>query len=121
MSRWSFSKLQSRCSRQLSAPCVPTISASSPSVSRSQGQDVGAYVLQRAERLRLVEVAGEADLVADLDTVRDVPGVRGVGQHLAAEEGFIRLLFMRLNLWSRHFIQPFDARGLWAGWAWQRS
>ena len=86
-----------------------------------QGQDVGPYLLQRAERLRLVEVAGEADLVADLDTVRDVPGVRGVGQHLAAEESFIRLLFMRLNLWIRHFIQPFDARGLWAGWAWQRS
>ena len=27
-----------------------------------QGQDVGPYLLQRAERLRLVEVAGEADM-----------------------------------------------------------
>src|SRR5207244_5912661 len=37
--------------------------------------------------LRLVEVAGEADLIAGLDAGFVDPGVRGVGQHLAADEG----------------------------------
>ena len=37
--------------------------------------------------MRLVEVAGEADLVADLHAVGLVPGVGGVGQSLAPQEG----------------------------------
>ena len=36
--------------------------------------------------LGLVEVAGEADLVANLEAVGRIPGVRRVGQDLAAEE-----------------------------------
>src|SRR5437016_5662476 len=52
------------------------------------GQDVGADFVQRAQRLRLVEVAGEADFVTDLGGVFPDPGVGRVGQHFAADEGF---------------------------------
>ena len=52
-----------------------------------QRQDVGADLLQRAQRLRLVEVAGEADLVADLDARRVDTRRRRVRQHLALDEG----------------------------------
>ena len=44
-------------------PGLPIISDSSPSVSRLQRQYVRPYLFQRTERLRFVEVAGEADLV----------------------------------------------------------
>src|SRR5437773_1536286 len=50
-------------------------------------QDVGTDRLQRAQRLRLVEIAREADLVAGLDAVRHVPGVGRVRQDLPAQEG----------------------------------
>ena len=49
---------------------------------------ISPYLLLEMQGLRLVEVAGEADLVADLDAVRGVPSVGGVGQHLPAKECF---------------------------------
>ena len=52
------------------------------------GEDVGADFFKRPQRLRLVEVAGEADFVADLGSIRLDPRVRRVGQHFAADEGF---------------------------------
>ena len=63
-----------------------------------QRQDVGADLLQGAHGLGLVEVAGEADLVADLDAVGLVPGVGGVGQHLAPQEGLDAALFQERDL-----------------------
>ena len=45
-------------------------------------------------------VLSEADLVAGLDAGRVVPGVGGVGQHLAAQEGFDAAVFQqRLPHW----------------------
>src|SRR6185437_4989514 len=52
-----------------------------------QCQDVSTDLIERPQRLRLVEVAGEADLVAGLHAVRHVPGVGGVRHNLAAQEG----------------------------------
>ncbi len=46
-------------------------------------QNIGPYLRQRAQRLRLVKVAREADLVPGPDARRVVPGVRRIGQHLA--------------------------------------
>ena len=51
-----------------------------------------------SERLGLVEVAGEADLVPDLHAVGVVPGVGSVGQNLAAQEGFDAALFQQRHL-----------------------
>lgn len=65
-----------------------------------QRQDVGADLLQCAERLGLVEVAGEADLVAGLDAFGVVPGVGGVGQDLAFEEGLDAALFQERDLFG---------------------
>ena len=62
------------------------------------GQDVGADLVERAQRLRLVEVAGEADLVADLGGGLVDPGVGRVGQHFAADEGFDAALFQQRHL-----------------------
>ena len=50
-------------------------------------EDVGADLLQRAERLGFVDVPGETDLVADLGGTLPDPGVRGIGQYLASNEG----------------------------------
>src|SRR5690606_33774643 len=50
-------------------------------------EDVGANLLQRPQRLRLVEVPGETDLVPNLDAVRYVPGVRSIWQDLTAQKG----------------------------------
>ena len=63
-----------------------------------QRQDIGADLLQCAQRLRLVEVAREADFVASPDAGRVVPGVGCVRQHLAAQEGFDAALFEQRNL-----------------------
>ena len=63
-----------------------------------QGQDVGADVVEGAEGLGLVEVAGEADFVAGLDGGRDVPCVGRVGQHLSAEEGLDAAFFQERHL-----------------------
>jgi len=52
-----------------------------------ESQDVCTDFLQAAEGLRLVKVAGEADLVANLGGVRIDPGIRRVRQHLALHEG----------------------------------
>jgi hypothetical protein len=62
------------------------------------GEDVGADLLQRAQRLRLVEVPREADLVADLGGVFLDPGVGRVGQHLAADEGLDAAFFEQRHL-----------------------
>ena len=51
------------------------------------GEDVGADLVERAQGLWLVEVACEADLVADLGDVGLDPGIVGVGQHFAVNEG----------------------------------
>src|ERR1035438_9181123 len=56
------------------------------------GQDVGADFLEGAERLGLVEVTGEADFVADFGGIGLDPGVVGIRQHFAADEGFDALL-----------------------------
>jgi len=53
-----------------------------------QREDVGADLAEGAELGRLVEVAGEADFVADLGVGLDQPGVGRVGQDFAADEGF---------------------------------
>ena len=53
-----------------------------------QREDVGADLGEGAELGRLVEVAGEADFVADLGVGLDEPGIRRVGQDFAADEGF---------------------------------
>src|SRR5271169_1139194 len=50
--------------------------------------DVSADFFECAQRLRLVEVPREADLVADLGSVFLDPRVGRVGQHLAADERF---------------------------------
>jgi hypothetical protein len=50
------------------------------------GENVGADGVQGAEGLRLVEVAGEADFVADLGGVFLNPGIGRVGQDFAADE-----------------------------------
>ena len=63
-----------------------------------QRQNVGADLLQCAQRLRLVEVAGEADLVADLDALGVVPGIGCVGQHLAAQERLDATFFQQRHL-----------------------
>src|ERR1700685_998912 len=52
-----------------------------------QGQYIRPNLLQTTQRLRLVEVPGERDFVADLGGLLVQPGVRRVRQHLAAEEG----------------------------------
>src|SRR5690554_2610426 len=49
-----------------------------------QSHDVRADLLERPERLRLVEVAREADLVASPDAVSVKPCIGRVRQHLAA-------------------------------------
>ena len=46
----------------------------------------------------LVEIAGEADFVAGLDAGLHVPGVRGVGEHLALEEGLDAAVFQERYL-----------------------
>ena len=53
---------------------------------------------QCAHRLRLVEVAREADLVAGLDAVGLVPGVERVGQDLAAQECLDAARLLQRNL-----------------------
>ena len=63
-----------------------------------QSEDVGADFLEGAEGLGLVEVPGEADLVADLDAGRDVPCVGRVGQDLAAQEGLDAALLEEWDL-----------------------
>ena len=63
-----------------------------------QCQYISAYVLQRAEGLWLIEVPGEADLVAYLDAGRDVPCVGRVGQDLAPQEGLDAALFKERHL-----------------------
>jgi len=50
-------------------------------------EDLGADLLQRAQRLRLVEVPREADLVADLGGIFLDLGIERVRPHLAAGEG----------------------------------
>ena len=62
------------------------------------GQNVGADLFERAQRLRLVEVPREADLVADLGGVFLDPGIGRVGQHLAADEGLDAAVFEQRNL-----------------------
>ena len=62
------------------------------------GEDVGADLFQRAQRLRLVEVPREADLVADLGGVFLDPRIGRVGQHLAADEGLDAALFQQRHL-----------------------
>ena len=62
------------------------------------GEDVAPNFLQRAQRLRLVEVPREADLVADLGGVFLDPRVGRVGQHLAADEGLDAALFQQRHL-----------------------
>src|SRR5690349_5785346 len=56
-------------------------------------ENIGTDLFERPKRLRLIEVAGEADLVASLDAGRVVPRVRRVRQHLAPQEGFDAALF----------------------------
>jgi hypothetical protein len=51
-----------------------------------QCKDVGTDLFRRAQRLRLAEVPGKADLVAGLDALGRVPRIRGVGQHFTPEE-----------------------------------
>lgn len=65
---------------------VPDISFSNPSVSFSSFQDVGPDLFQCPQRLGLIEVAGEADLLAGLDASRIIPGSRCLGQHHAVRE-----------------------------------
>ena len=62
------------------------------------GENVGADLFERAQRLRLVEVPREADLVADLGGVFLDPGIGRVGQHLAADEGLDAAVFQQRNL-----------------------
>ena len=52
-----------------------------------QGNDIGPDLFQGTQGLGLVEVAGEADLIARLEARRIVPCVRCMGQHFAANEG----------------------------------
>ena len=53
-----------------------------------EGADVGPDFVRGAQGLGLVEVAGEADLVAGLDAGGVVPGVGRVGQDFAAQKAF---------------------------------
>jgi hypothetical protein len=50
-------------------------------------EDLGADLLQRAQRLQLIEVPREADLVADLGGIFLDLGIERVRPHLAAGEG----------------------------------
>ena len=45
-----------------------------------------------------VEVPGEADLVTGLDAIRNIPGIGGVGQNLASEEGLDAAIFGERDL-----------------------
>ena len=63
-----------------------------------QREDVGADLGEGAELRRLVEVAGEADFVADLGVGLDDPGVGRVGQDFAADEGFDAAFFQQWDL-----------------------
>ena len=63
-----------------------------------QREDIGADLAEGAELGRLVEVAGEADFVADLGVGLDQPGVGRVGQDFAADEGFDAAFLQQGNL-----------------------
>src|SRR5712691_4049380 len=65
------------------APDYPSEQAFGLSLYR---QDVGTDCLQWTQRLRLIEIAVEADLVADLDLALSNPGVGRVRQYLAPYE-----------------------------------
>ena len=62
------------------------------------GENVGADLLQCTQRLRLVEVAREAHLVADPGGILLDPRIGRVGQHLAADEGFDAAFFQEWYL-----------------------
>jgi hypothetical protein len=63
-----------------------------------QRLDIGADLRQRAQRLRLVEIAGEGDLLADLGGLFIDPGVGHMGQYLAAEEGLDATILQQWHL-----------------------
>lgn len=60
--------------------------------------DIRPDLLQRPQWLGLVEVPCEADLVSSSDAIRIIPGIRGVGQHLPAEEGLNSALLLQWHL-----------------------
>ena len=62
------------------------ISPNSPFRIPLQDEDISPDLFQRAQGLGFVEVSGEADLVADFDTVGCVPGVGGVGENFTSQE-----------------------------------
>ncbi len=63
-----------------------------------QGHDIGANRVERAQRLRLVKVAGKADLVADLGGRLIPPGIGRIRQHFAAQERLYSALFQQRYL-----------------------
>jgi len=63
-----------------------------------QRENVAANLRQRTEWFGFVEVAGEADFVADLGGVLLHPSIRRVGQDFAADEGLDAAFFEKRNL-----------------------
>src|SRR5207247_1705754 len=63
-----------------------------------QSDDVRPDLLKSPQRLRLVEKAGEADLVTGLDALRVVPGIGSVGQHLTTDERLDAARFQQRHL-----------------------
>jgi len=61
-------------------------------------QNIRADLVQAAKGLRLVEIAREADFVADLHALRHVPGVGCIGQDLALEKRVDSSLFQKGDL-----------------------
>ena len=63
-----------------------------------QRENIGGDLAEGAELGRLVEVAGEADFVADLGVGINEPRVRCVGQDFAPDEGFDAAFLQQRNL-----------------------
>src|SRR5690349_8865115 len=65
-----------------------------------QSTDIRTDLVKGAQHRRLVEMAGEADFVADLGGVDIDPGVRGIGANFPVEEGFNSSLFQKRHLFG---------------------
>src|SRR5689334_16435077 len=63
-----------------------------------QRQNVGANFFESPQRLRFVKVAGEADFVADLHAVRNIPGIRRVRQDFSAQKSLDAAFFQKRYL-----------------------
>ncbi len=70
-----------------SCPRLPNNLVQQPLCLLLQCSNLRSDFRQWAQRLQLKKVAGDAYLVADLDAVRNVPNIGGIGQNLAPEEG----------------------------------